>query len=111
VSDYKSVRLYQFALLSWSAIGKQVAQPWEQVIKVLDHEHRAVAVLDIRSAEPFYEPSTLTPLGKTSGSAFERPYSGRRSGAALRRGSAPARRPTPPTVTFLLSRAPVGQPL
>ena len=30
-----------------SAIGKQMAQPWEQVIEVLDHKHRAVAVLHI----------------------------------------------------------------
>jgi hypothetical protein len=32
---------------------------------------------------------------------FERPYRGRRSGAALRRGSAPARRPTLSALTFL----------
>ena len=49
----------------------------------------------LKSAEPFYEPGGPSPLGKTSGCGFERPYRGRRSGAALRRGSAPARRPTP----------------
>ena len=41
--------------------------------------------VSLRSVELFYEPSGPSPLGNT-GSGFERPYSGRRSGAALRRG-------------------------
>jgi hypothetical protein len=52
--------------------------------------------ISFRSVEPFYEPSGPSPLGKSTGSGFEHPYSGRRSGAALRMGSAPARRPTQP---------------
>ena len=47
----------------------------------------------LRLAELVYEPSGPSPLGKNTGSGFEPPYRGRRSGAALRRGSAPARRP------------------
>src|SRR6516162_6067082 len=40
-----------------------------------------------------------------NGCGFKRPCRGRRSGAALRQGSAPARRPTPqPRVTFLNDR-------
>ena len=40
----------------------------------------------LKSAEPFYEPGGPSPLGKNMGGGFEHPYSGRRSGAALRRG-------------------------
>ena len=48
----------------------------------------------LKSAELFYEPSVLTPARSNNGCGFEHPCCGRRSGAALRRGSAPARRPT-----------------
>jgi hypothetical protein len=39
-----------------------------------------------RSAEPSYEPSVLAPARSNNRCGFVRPYSGRRSGAALRRG-------------------------
>jgi len=51
---------------------------------------RAAAIsttrVSLRSVELFYEPSGPSPLGKNSGSGLEHPYSGHRSGAALRRG-------------------------
>jgi len=44
-------------------------------------------------------------VDELAGCGFKRPCRGRRSGAALRQGSAPARRPTPqPRVTFLNDR-------
>ena len=57
-----------------------------------------------RSAEPFYEPSVLTPARSTNRCGFERSASG--AGRTLRYagGAAPAHRPTPMTVTFLNGR-------
>jgi hypothetical protein len=52
-----------------------------------------------RSAELVYEPSELALARSNNGCGCELRPIGRRSGAALRRGSAPARRPNP--VTFL----------
>ena len=49
-----------------------------------------------KSAEFLDKPSGLT--------LAQGPYGGRRAGAALRTGSAPTRRPNPPTVTFLNGR-------
>src|SRR5437763_14565567 len=53
-----------------------------------------------KSAELLYEPGELALARQTSGAVT----SSAQSGAALRRGSAPARRPTPTTVTFLNGR-------
>jgi hypothetical protein len=57
-----------------------------------------------RSAEPFYEPSVLTPARSTNRCGFERSASG--AGRTLRyaAGAAPAHRPPPMTVTFLNGR-------
>jgi hypothetical protein len=64
----------------------------------------SATLVSSRAAEPFYEPSVLRSLGNNRG-GFEHPCIGRRSSAALRRGSAPARRPTPTAVTFLNGRS------
>src|SRR4051812_42863128 len=62
--------------------------------------HRADAIRAMRdcskSAEFLEKPSGLT--------LAQGPYGGRRTGAALHTGSAPARRPNPATVTFLNGR-------
>ena len=69
--------------------------------------HRADAINATRdcskSAELLYEPSERRSLGKQR-VPLRGPCGGRRSGAALRTGSAPARRPNPATVTFLNGR-------
>src|SRR4051794_18320591 len=51
-----------------------------------------------------YEPSVLKRARSNNGSGFLGRCIGRRVGAALRRGSAPARRPTPTMVTSLSGR-------
>ena len=56
------------------------------------------------SAELAYEPSVLKRARSNNGSGFVGRCIGRRAGAALRRGSAPARRPTPTMVTSLSGR-------
>ena len=58
----------------------------------------------LKSAEPFYEPSGPSPLGKTTGPVSSLRTAG--AGRALRyaSGSASARRPTPAAVTFLNGR-------
>src|SRR3954468_9899111 len=48
-----------------------------------------------------YEPSVLKRARSNNGSGFVGRCIGRRAGAALRRGSAPTRRPNPAMVTFL----------
>src|SRR3954451_4667865 len=52
-------------------------------------------------AELAYEPSVLKRARSNNGSGFVGWCIGRRASAALRRGSAPARRPTPTIVTSL----------
>src|SRR3954468_9854586 len=56
------------------------------------------------SAELAYEPSALKRARANNGSGFVGRCIGERAGAALRRGSAPARRPTPTAVTSLSGR-------
>ena len=56
------------------------------------------------SAELAYEPSVLKRARSNNGSGFVGRCIGRRAGAALRRGSAPVRRPTLTIVTSLSGR-------
>ena len=58
----------------------------------------------LKSAESFYEPSALTRARSNNRCGFERPYSGRRSGAALRRGLRARPPPDPSTDIFKLGK-------
>ena len=58
----------------------------------------------LKSAESFYEPSALTLARSNNRCGFERPYSGRRSGAALRRGLRARPPPDPSTDIFKLGK-------
>jgi len=68
-------------------------------------KHRAGAISAMlvfsRSAEPFYEPSVLTPARSNNRCGFERSASGAARTLRYAGGSAPARRPTPVALTLL----------
>jgi hypothetical protein len=53
----------------------------------------SATLVSLKSAELFYEPGELTLTRQNNRCGFKLCCDGRRSGAALRRGSAPAHRP------------------